>query len=311
MAKSILPKGIAAAKFKGIDINVRLLEWNDSRKPRLAIHEFLKRDGALVETMGRAPFRCKMEIVFVGEKIADEIRQFAASLDENPKGTLSHPLFGDIQVACEGFDGTLNIENGKNLYGVPVSFVEDNVDQKLSSQTTGVASQKQQVENTTDSLTTKITQYAAAATAITNLCNAALSFSVSAFDNQISFVSGAGLDNQLAELQKLTTEAVEEIRGANELDDLPEAACFDAVMLCEVLYDACSQMLAAISASKPPLTTFIVPIQMPVVNIATFLYGPDGRSRADEIKALNPNKIPNPAAVAAGTELLVSQPTAF
>lgn len=309
MAKSILPKGVAAARFKGIDINVKMTEWTDSRRPRLALHSFLKRDGGLVEPMGREQFRCKMILVYVGETFAEEFKELAKSVDDDPKGTLSHPLFGDMQVACEGFEGaTLNIENGKNLYTVPVSFVEDNVDQKLANQLTGVAAQQQTVENTSNNLLTKITQFASAATAIVNLANAAVSFSTSAFQSQSSFAFTPGLSTALQNLNTLTADAVTAIK--DDPASIPEPKCYDTIVLCEQLYDACVQMLSAISVAKPRLITFIMPLQMHIANLAVRLYGADGRARIDEIMSLNPGKIPNPACIPPGTSLLVSQPTA-
>ncbi len=309
MAKSILPEGVAAARFKGIDINVKMVEWTDTRKPRLAVHEYLKRDGALIEPMGRAPFRCKMSLVYVGEKFAEEFKELAKSVDDNPKGTLSHPLFGEMQVACEGFEGaTLNVENGRNLYTVPVSFVEDNLDQKLANQANGVAAQQQKVDTTSTALLAKITQFVAAATAITNLANAAVSFSVSAFSSQSAFAFVPGLNTALQSLRMLTMDAVAEIRADPAAD--PEPKCYETVVLCEQLYDACVQMHSAISVAQPALVTYIVPIQIHVANLAVRLYGADGRDRIDEILSLNPGKIPNPASIPPGISLLVRQPTA-
>jgi hypothetical protein len=77
----------------------------------------------------------------------------------------------------------------------------------------------------------------------------------------------------------------------------------------ETLLDACNQLWNAISIARPPLVTYIVPLQMAVAVLSTKLYGVQGREKINSILTNNPGKIPNPSAIASGTRLLVEQPT--
>jgi hypothetical protein len=310
MAKSVLPAGVQEVTFKGIKLFARMVEWTDTRKPRLASHTYLKRDGGQVERMGREQARVKMTLVYVGEKFVDQFAELSNAVDKDPKGELVHPLYGSMNVACEGFDGaTLNTENAVNLYTVPVSFIEDNVDATTAIKTTGTASQAQEAESRSARLIANSTQYVAAAQAIQNFANAALSFSVSAFSSIADATLDSSLGPQLEELVNITEDTVAEI-WADPFSD-PQAASFDMVSDCELLLDACNQLYASISIAKPPLVSYVMPMQMHIASLCTKLYGSLGKSKIDEVLSLNRGKIPNPGAIRAGITLQVPQPTEF
>lgn len=308
MAKSVLPKGVQEVKFKDIILFANLVEWTDTRKPRLATHEYLKRDGALIETMGRAPFQVKMTLVFVGEDFVGQFAKLSNSIDKDPKGTLTHPLYGSMQVACLGLEGaTLNTETGTNLYTVPISFVEDNVDKTTAINTNGVAAQQQSVENTTSKITLNITQYAAAAQALTNLVNAALSFSAGAANALQQSTLDSSLPSALELVNKLTASAKIAVNN-DPLLQHPVIA-FDMISDLELLLDSCNQLWNALSTARRPLVSYTLPIQMHVAALAVKLYGSQGRAQINQILTNNPGKIPNPSAIPAGLTLIVEQPT--
>ena len=306
MAKSILPKGVQEVKFKDLTLFANLVEWVDTRKPRLASHEFLKRDGGQVEPMGRAQAHVKMTLVFVGETFADQFAALSNSIDQNPRGTLIHPLYGRMQVACEGIDGAaLNVEQAGNLYTVPISFIEDNLDVTNAIQTTGVGSKQQDVSNAVNAIQGKIAKYTAISQGIINLCRAAMSFTAGATSAFQSNKLDPTLGPALQAINASTATTIQGVwaTGANSI------ANYDTVVQLEILLDACNQLLSAISVAKPQLISYTMPMQMHVATLAQKLYGAEGRARIDEILMNNPGKIPNPSAIAAGVVLLVAQPT--
>jgi hypothetical protein len=318
MSRSVLTNAeratfTSASQGKQIDLDVHLVEWTDSRKPRLATHEFLKRDGASIEYMGRSPVTIRFNLIYIGQTWRNDFLQFAAIIDKDPKGKLTHPVFGSINVACQGFDGaTMNTETGRDLYLVPVSFIEDNIQRgkdtfKGLSVADSVQSRQQDVENYSSSLTSLVTRYILAGAAIQNLAHQAQSFSVSAFNSYAQATLDPSLQISLAGVAKLAEESVGLINS--EINAINDPINYNTIFLIELLYDACSQMFAAISASKPALITYVVPIKMHIANLAATLYGADATGRIDEILSNNPGKIPNPSSILPGTILKVSTPT--
>lgn len=116
-------------KFKGMELHGYLASTSDSCKPRLAVHEFLKRDGGRVEFMGRGVDRFRFQVNFVGQDARTRYQAFYQSVASDPRGTLVHPLLGQRKVVCEGWEGAaLDLATATNSITVPVSFVEDSLD---------------------------------------------------------------------------------------------------------------------------------------------------------------------------------------
>src|SRR6516165_5440145 len=101
MADSILTD-TASFRFKEMDLAGNLVSWNDAIRIRLAVHVYLKRDGAEIEPMGAEPGRFSMRLCFLGANWAKQYRAFVASIRQDPKGQMVHPLLGTLRVACEG-----------------------------------------------------------------------------------------------------------------------------------------------------------------------------------------------------------------
>jgi len=121
-------------RFKGLELHGFLTSTSDNCKPRLAVHEFLKRDGGRVEYMGRGVDRHRFQIVFVGQDARTRYQAFYQSVSADPRGDLVHPLLGQRRVVCEGWEGAaLDISTATNSITVPVSFVEDNLDASTES----------------------------------------------------------------------------------------------------------------------------------------------------------------------------------
>jgi len=306
MAKNLISG--ESITFKGIEIHRYVTAWSDTRKPALANHRFLKRDGGLSENMGREPHVAKVTLAFIGADQINDFKRLSASIDKDPTGSLIHPYYGQMTAACEGFEGSQNIEGALDLYTISLTFRESNVDPKAADVAQGPAAQQQQVTNYTGSLTTLITQFAASSAAIQNLTEAAAQFMIGVVSSQTTNTLDPTLTNQLADVQAKTTVCVSSLKvdpGANGA----QALAYPAIALCEQIYDACSQSFASISVNRPTLFLYTNPVKQPLIIIAARFYGKDAKTRLDEIISNNPGKIPNPSAVAAGTQLILAPAT--
>src|SRR5262249_798712 len=146
-----------------IDFHAKLTQFSDTRKPVLAKHRLLKRDGALIEPMGRDAHEVKMNVVYVGDSFINDFKAFVAAVCADPTGLLVQPAFGQMQVACQGFDqATIDIVNEQNCYTVPVSFVENNVDKNLEAALPSVSTQQQAVSANVTGVNSFATQYVTA-----------------------------------------------------------------------------------------------------------------------------------------------------
>src|SRR5579872_6578971 len=104
MAASVLTSDVTAFSFKNIDFNAQVLDWGDIRKPRLAWHEYLKRDGGEAEYMGRAPHVTRLNLVYIGPNWRKDLLNLQASIDDYPIGVLTHTFYGSMNMACLGVD---------------------------------------------------------------------------------------------------------------------------------------------------------------------------------------------------------------
>src|SRR5437867_436158 len=129
MANQPVLTDAAAFRFKDLDLSGNLVSWNDRIGLRLAVHQYLKRDGAEVEPMGAEPGRFTMRLCFLGAEWAKQYRALVASIRKDPKGQMVHPLLGTLRVACEGIsDAAVVPATERDSINLVASFVEDAVD---------------------------------------------------------------------------------------------------------------------------------------------------------------------------------------
>ena len=297
--------------FNGLDLDGQILEWTDVRGYRFASHEFLKRDGALQEPMGRKPHKVKFNLVYVGLNWRKDFAQLLGLLDQSPFGTLIHPFFGQMKVACEGIEGArVNSEHEINTVLVPISFIENNVDQSLQflgskSVFSGTAS----VSTYSSNLTTATNIYIIASFAVALFRTVVLQYSA-AVARQLA--SGTIIpDPTIPSLFGSLVLNASLARTAVRADPLyvNDAAGYAAIEAIELLLASCHELDDLLKTNKPTLQMYTVPAQTSLLTISQNFYGRDALSRLDEIRANNLGKIPNPAAIKAGTVLLLAPPT--
>jgi prophage DNA circulation protein len=290
--------------FKGLDLARFIIEWKDTREPALAVHRYAKRDGGEVETLGRKPHEAKLTLAFAGPTWRRDWLPIAASIDDDPKGPLVHPVYGRMQAACQGFNSaTMNVEQAANLYIVPLGFVEDNVDTRLVAEGQGPAAALARVEATGAALLKKATQAGRPQPNVLRFVTTATVFATATYQAfQRSMVDRA-LPGQLGKVRDYAAQARAALRAAGG-----DTSSYEAIALAEELYDACVQLEDAVRAAGPRFVVYTVPALTSLAALAARFYGADGVSRMNEILANNPGRIPNPAAIRAGTQLVMEAP---
>lgn len=307
MAKSVLT-GAQAASFKGIPINAQLVDWSDTRKPGLAVHRVLKRDGAIIENMGREPHVVKMNLFYMGQNWLTDFLKLSNSVDEDPTGNLVHPAFGSMPVACQGFEGaSVNTETGRDMYVIPVSFIENTIDPKAIPVTQTVGEANQDVTDNTSSLQSAAESFPTAAIPVSAYVTVALAFSAAALASSVNSLVDSTLLKRLGDVEIKGAAARDAVRADPAATN--DAVTYPVIALIEQVYASCLSMNAALKTVKPVLFKYTLPVATHIAVLAARFYGKDGRFRINEIEANNPGKIPNPASIAAGTVLLMATPT--
>lgn len=301
MAQTNALTGSHIAAFKGIELHKNLSIIVDSRGPRVVTHEFPLRDGARIETLGRRPHQTDWTITFVGPTWKDDFLRLAASIDDSPSGLLVHPIYGQMQVVCRGFDrATINLVDATDTITVPLSFIEDQVDLGLDQQQT-VASVKQNTDASIASFLAAAAPYAAlATTAATSAFSASAStFSAAALSSVSDLTADASLPAQLDALSsQLST--VELALQADPLALESVAQVSDALDAAELVVSNCLQLAEQISLVTVSYVREVVQGRTSIAVLAQRRYGNDAINKIDLILTLNP-KITDPTNIPAGS----------
>lgn len=287
----------------------------DTLKPRLAVHEFLKVDGAEIEWMGNSPDTYRFTIAFVGADGAilgtgsewlDLYRALDARLKRSPKGLLTHPVFGSVRVACQGLDNTsIDVAQAVDSITIPISFISDEIDTRRTGEAPTVSLRVSDIAEAVASLAEYAAPFASAATAIAALVSSATTLGEAAAASSQDSTADEALDTKLGTVRDNCETAI----AALEADPANEdpADTYQAVSQCEIVHALCVEVVEAYRDSKPPLSEYTVPGDLDVLALASLLYGPDAQARVEELLALN--RIPNPYRIPAGTVLTISSPT--
>lgn len=102
MADLVIASAPQAFTFGGRELVGRLVSFTGQTKRRSVDHVFPKRDGAVVEDMGRGQRRLAVRLVFVGPSCARDYQQLVSFLSENPRGLLVHPTAGRWNAYTDG-----------------------------------------------------------------------------------------------------------------------------------------------------------------------------------------------------------------
>lgn len=306
MSRKPVVSGFKGAAFRGIDFSKYVTSWEDTRSTTGPIHKYNKRDGGEAEYMGRKPHSVNVHLAYIGTTWRDDFLALQAVIDEDPIGTLTHPVYGSMNAFCRGTGARLDVQDAPNFYEVNVTFEESEVDTKAEgSNDQGPSTKQQAVSTAGTNFSTAAVLFTTAATSVAALISAANTYAAAAVESAVSLVANPSLPGQLANVTDYTNTAIAAI-----LAD-PVAATVNtatAIAYAEELLDACTQLDDAVKALRPKLFVYTVPTMMHITALATMFYGEDGAAREAEILSNNPGLL-DPGFVEAGTELLMAPAT--
>lgn len=296
-----------ACRFKDLDLSASLVSWNDRIGVRLAVHQYVKRNGADVEPMGFEPGRFTMRFCFLGSRWAEQYRALVSSVRDDPKGVLVHPLLGSLRVACEGVvDGSSNPATALDTVDVTLSFVEDATDTTVAlSAFPRPVDTLAALRAYSEQLSRVASDFQGAAPQVSALASkvASLASLVSAVIAQPSAVASA----QLSQALEATATATATARSALLSTTTPPAAAYDGLRVVEQAYAAATAAVNAAAASRPSVVTYVVTSTTNIAALTATLYGADALAHVDEVLGLNPGIQPH--RIVAGTSLRVARPS--
>jgi prophage DNA circulation protein len=305
-----------AFMFQDLRLNGWLVSWNDRIGIRLAVHQYLKRDGAEVEPMGAEPGRFSMKICFLGDNWARMYRYFIFRIRKNPKGQLVHPVLGSLPVACEGItESSVTPGTERDCINLTVAFVEDNIyDASAATSNAKRAPAEMAAKVSTLSATlnsilaaiSSVSQAAGLISAAATLVTAAVGFVASAVAAATTDTPDPSTSQQLQTTGYATGTMIAALRSSPAF--ATDASRYEAISTCEQIYAACLALADALESSKPTIVSYTVGGDTNIAALAAALYGRDGYGKIDELCTLN--RIPNPFLITAGTVLRIASPVA-
>jgi hypothetical protein len=310
MSRDPIVKGWRGAAFRGVDFAKYVTAWEDNRNRSGTVHKYNRRDGGEGEDMGRESFRTSFQLAFIGPTWRADFLKLQSAIDDNPIGSFTHPVYGNMQAYCRQSSGRMDIGEAPNLYDVRLEFEESQVDTKAQSDNQitqqGPAARQQAVTSAVSNMAQYAVLFPTAAAAIFSLTSAATSYAAAAVASAAVTAADPTLPQQLAATLGFTDAAVSAILA----DPASAPGVSDpAVAACELLYDACTQVDDAVRSLRPTLSLYTVPMTIHITALAQLLYGADGPSREAEIIANNVGVLYDPAMIQAGTQLLMAPPT--
>ncbi len=310
MPTNVIPGGYAFSYIgRNAPSTLALHRWtvaiSDSLKNRIAKHSYLKRDGSEKEPMGAddGVFRFRLELV--GDDCTATYRAIAAYLRKYPRGSLFHPLLGQIQVASEGVDGGEWNAGSVNLVSVALTFSEDALDAAIAvNAIPSPATQQAAVATSTATLTTTASAWSTLASTIA-LVSTVVTKATAYAQVAIRVYQSGNLTDQLGLLLNGVKSATQALAIALPLDGTiaNEARRAQIVIAAEQSYASCLRMQYSILAIRQVAQPFTVQGTMTAGAVASRVFPGTGASRVDQILALN--RIPNPYAIPPGTRLKV------
>lgn len=304
---SVLPPGTFYLEFKGMRLHGFATDISDDIQWRIAVHEFDRRAGAQTENMDRAPVQTRVTLVFAGhDRLSDgqaflDAQVFLASLQINPSGLLVHPVLGKRQMTCGGVQGMRLSADFPNVWTLPVTFHEDNLDGSVVGEAGSLAPLAQDATSLVDTVTASVVNYLAASATVGQLTSSATSLVASTLAATDALAPDYKLNVAMADVVSNGELAISALRATSATD--PEVGV--AITNCELLVSACHALVAAALGASSPLDVWVTPREMSLVEIAQQLYGADALRRLSELEANN-EAVRGLLLVPAGTRLSVN-----
>lgn len=287
MPANVIPNGEAFA-FGALALHGSLQQATDTDEQRVAEHEILKRNGAILEGMGWKARRFEAKCVFVGAGFRAEVERLRSAIRKKSEDDLTHPLYGRIKARCTRIVGALSIPAAANAAEVTLSFIEAGIDPNenaIQSQSVGKATQA--LALTAADVLAYATVYASAAASIESLSALAAEYAAA-----VAFAAQSGTPDptQTSALGGIEAAALTSIEAV-QADDAAthDADRFDAVTAIELVYSAAIEATAALDALRPPLVRHVIGAPMSYLAFMATLYGSQALDREAEFALYNPS----------------------
>ena len=312
MPPNAIPNAYAFAyRGRNSSASLDLHRWcvgvSDQLLSRIARHVYLKRDGAEKEPMGAGDGAYRLRLNIVGNDVAAQYRAIVIYCRDNPQGTLTHALLGELKVACEGVESAdLDIASARNAVSLSIKFTDDAVDAAITANDTlGATTAAGDLSAQATSLTTIGTTVTAVAALTSDAASKATALVSAALGVYRATTGTTSLDKQVGDVKTSAAALEEGVLASDAYSN--DAERFDAIDAARRTHAAALALQEAVQRTGPRIVSYMVPATMPLSAIAVQLYGKDGAAHLDELRRLN--RITNPFAVAGGTVLQVAQPT--
>lgn len=295
-------------EFLGMKLMQALKSWTDKIAFRNAVHEYIKRDGASIERMGRKPAEFRFNLFFSGDNWRIEYGNFLARLSENNKGPLVHPLLGPMQAAGDVVEGSVTVATGRDLVELSLAVTEDRVDvllvqeqeprpleQSAAAQEAASSAREQAVQN-----------FPQTAPLVQTYAESVVNYTTAAEASLTDYAQVLALGSLLAQVGRTA-----DLAAYGLLIDpavLVEADAYDALSTIELGYASCLAMNEAILAQvAPPVARTVVASQSLISLCQGWYGGSDAVRYADLIQQYQ--VVPDPNWVVQGTSLIIPPPT--
>lgn len=302
MAQTNQLTGSQIAKFKTIELHKVLKQITDSRGPRKVTHMFPYRDGAKQEVLGRRPHRTEWLVTFTGPNWLVDFLELANSIDDNPGGILIHPIYGQMQVVCEGFDrASVSIPDALDTIDVPLAFVEDQVDLGIQQQAT-TATLQQNVNNFGTALLGELASYLTALPSGQDMVDQSNTYAAAAFESASSGIVDSSLQAQLdavgAQCALVEEAILADPAGAGS------ALIYDALAAAEVLYVSCLLLADEVALETLGFQLHVVQGEASLAIILANIFGSIAITKYDQALRLNSTLL-DPTRVPIGFNLIL------
>ena len=295
-------------QFGELQLAQRLKSWQDKIAFRLAVHQYLKRDGGELENMGRAPLEFTAQCWFEGPTWRADYAKLVNYLSENPRRKLTHPLLGGMDAGVELLTATATPAQSVDLIEFTLQIKEDRVDALLAEQRQTPSSlrgridqQGEEMEARTQAFTDNTDTLALVHQYITDASVWANAAERAANDLVINVALATQLDS-------LGTQN-EAVIAALLLDaTTPDAAKYPMLTLSEQIYAGCLESYEALLAIRPEPETVIIQVSAPLIVLCQRWYG--GRDAAAYYELITTmNRVREPNLIRAGQVLVIPPPT--
>ncbi len=269
------------------------MAWNDEVKTGIVEKQVVKRAGALHQKVGAPPIRTEFRCAFVGKEVTAQYNQLVDAILEEPEGFFTHPRLGSYRAVCEVVTASETPGEAKDLIEFTIKFSETGLHDPPKPSATA----KAQTAVAQSQVVTTLTASSGGAIATTG---AAVQVRATGY-----LVAMQAVETGLGALPDVDASLAELATAVHDLDalDAPKVARRAAV----ITYSAALESRNRLLAGRPPLIRYRLASAISLGNLCQQLYGSDTPAMRAEILRLN--RIRRPFHIAAGSELLLSDPS--